>query len=241
MWALTPRAVSVFAKDRTTGVLPAPPATRLPTQITGTPARAGCATRRAQPRPPRHKAPGQRRQQPGCGAVATQNSGARSGMGRIAGRARARCAPARRRARRGCRRRCRPPPPRAPRVPPGRRAAGPRRRRDRRRRRPRSSAPAAGQRLGHGGAIAHVGAVQDGAIQQRRLDRVMAALLRQRAADEGDAGQAIEQAELAQRIGEVDVGRILDRLAARAPRHAQALRAQARPRSRRRAPDDAAR
>jgi len=48
-------------------------------------------------------------------------------------------------------------------------------------------------------------AVQDGAIELRRLDQVLAAMGRQRAADEGDRRGAVEQAQFAQRVGEVDI------------------------------------
>ena len=68
--------------------------------------------------------------------------------------------------------------------------------------------------------------MQDGAIEPRRLERVVAALARQRAADKGDAGEAEEQAHLAQRVGEIDIGVRGDRLAARcgARRRSRALR-----------------
>ena len=49
--------------------------------------------------------------------------------------------------------------------------------------------------------------VQDGGAELDRLDRILAAVARQRAADEDDRRQPIDQAELAQRVDDVDVVR----------------------------------
>ena len=103
------------------------------------------------------------------------------------------------------------------------------------------AAPAAASAAAMRRAIAHVRPVQHGAVEPRRLERVVAALRRQRAADKGDPGKAVEQAELAHRIGEIDLGVGGDRLAAAAPGDAQARWRQASRRSRRRAPGGAAR
>ncbi len=51
------------------------------------------------------------------------------------------------------------------------------------------------------------------AVQPRRLKRIMSPHRHQRAADEGKRREAIEQAELAQRVGDVNLGVGLDRLA----------------------------
>src|SRR6185437_14319766 len=61
------------------------------------------------------------------------------------------------------------------------------------------------------------------AIEQSRFERVVSAHRRQRAADEGDAGKPIEQPQLAERIGEIDIGCGGERLAACAPRDFEAL------------------
>ena len=64
---------------------------------------------------------------------------------------------------------------------------------------------------------------QNGRSHAHRLDRVLPAPFDKRAADEGDRRQRIERAELADRIGNIDVrigGRQLPR---RAPRNSEAL------------------
>ena len=71
--------------------------------------------------------------------------------------------------------------------------------------------------------------VQDGGVEPGRLDRVLAAMRDQRAAEKGDRRDAIEKAEFAERIGEVDVeertiGSPALRWATLKPRAASALR-----------------
>ena len=198
--------------DRTTGVFPEPPATRLPTQTTGTGARYGRATarrsragavpggaeRRQQPgrkagrRVPEIRGAHRRRWPPGGAAPA---AGSRLGSDRDrrdrapAHRATARAGRARRRERRSRRRRPAPPPGRARRARPG----SPSRRATAAARLSASAtvsaAPARSSDGGHCGAIAHVRAVQDGAVEPRRLERVVPALRDQRSADKGDPGQ----------------------------------------------------
>src|SRR5262245_49456753 len=53
-----------------------------------------------------------------------------------------------------------------------------------------------------------------------RLDRVLAAALDQRPADEGHGRQSIERPELADRIGDIDVRSLAGELTRRALRHA---------------------
>ena len=67
--------------------------------------------------------------------------------------------------------------------------------------------------------------VEDGGAEAHRLDRVVAADGHQRAAEEGDRRDAIEEAEFAERVGEVDVGFADQRLAAAPLRDRQAARA----------------
>src|SRR5690606_19678517 len=67
-----------------------------------------------------------------------------------------------------------------------------------------------------GGAVRPVGAHQDRAVEQSRLERIVAALRDERAADEHDAGEAVEETELAEPVDEMERRR--ERLAARAPR-----------------------
>ena len=55
------------------------------------------------------------------------------------------------------------------------------------------------------GEVVDVRPVQHGGVEARRLDRVLAAVGDQRAAEKGDRRQAIEQAEFAERVGEIDV------------------------------------
>ena len=64
-------------------------------------------------------------------------------------------------------------------------------------------------------------------VEHRRLERILAALGGQRAADEGDLGQPEIEPHLADRVAEQDVGVGFDRLVAAAPRDLQALARQA--------------
>ena len=66
------------------------------------------------------------------------------------------------------------------------------------------------------GEVVDVRPVQHGGIEARRLDRVLTAVGDQRAAEEGDRRQAIEQAEFAERVGEIDVDLVEQRIAAAA-------------------------
>ena len=79
------------------------------------------------------------------------------------------------------------------------------------------------QRSRHRGAIAHIRAMQHGAAESGRLERVVPALGDQRAADEGDPGEAVEQPELAHCVREIDLRVASDRIAASAPGDAQPL------------------
>ena len=62
------------------------------------------------------------------------------------------------------------------------------------------------ERRGHPGAVAHIAAMQDGASEPRRLERVVSAFRDQRAADKGDPGDAEHQPQFAKRVRQVDVG-----------------------------------
>ena len=70
--------------------------------------------------------------------------------------------------------------------------------------------------------------MQHGAVETRRLERVVAALLDERAADKGDPGQTEEQPQFAQRIGEIDVAAGGDCGAGAAARNGEAPAAQQR-------------
>src|SRR5262249_58721401 len=48
-------------------------------------------------------------------------------------------------------------------------------------------------------------AVQNRRAQLDRLDRILAAVTGERAADEYDRGESVDQTELAQRVGDIDV------------------------------------
>ena len=62
------------------------------------------------------------------------------------------------------------------------------------------------ERLIDVGEIEHMRAVDDRGAELDRLDRILPAVLDQRAAHEHDRRKAIEQAELAERVGDIDVG-----------------------------------
>ena len=79
------------------------------------------------------------------------------------------------------------------------------------------------QRSRHCGAIAHIRAVQHGAAEPGRLERVVPAFGGQRAADEGDPGEAVEQPELAHGVREIDLRVASDRIAMSASGDAQPL------------------
>ena len=49
--------------------------------------------------------------------------------------------------------------------------------------------------------------MEDGGAELRRLDRVLAAMRHERAADEDERREPVEQAELADRVGDVELGR----------------------------------
>ena len=66
--------------------------------------------------------------------------------------------------------------------------------------------------------------VQDRAAELRRLDRVLAAFADKRLAGQHDAGEAVEQSELAERVANVDFDAALRPLAARAHSASQAER-----------------
>ncbi len=59
--------------------------------------------------------------------------------------------------------------------------------------------------------------MQNGAVELGRLQKVLPAMGHQRAADEGDRRQAVEEPELAQCVGEIDLGLRRDRLIRGAP------------------------
>ena len=61
-------------------------------------------------------------------------------------------------------------------------------------------------------------AVQDRGAELGGLDRVLSAMPHQRAADEHDRREAVDQAEFAHRVGDIDVGARVRQLAARAQR-----------------------
>ncbi len=65
------------------------------------------------------------------------------------------------------------------------------------------------------GKIPDMRAVQDGGAELGGLDRILPAMPDQRAADKNDRRQAIDQAELADRVGDIDVGRGVGEFAAR--------------------------
>ena len=71
------------------------------------------------------------------------------------------------------------------------------------------------------GEIPDMRPVQDRGAELDRLDRILAAMLHQRTADEHDRREPVEQAELAERVGDVDVGRRVGQLAARAQRESR--------------------
>ena len=60
---------------------------------------------------------------------------------------------------------------------------------------------AIGQGLCHRRTIRHVRAVQDGAAEASRLERVVPPFGHERPANKSDVGQAVKQTELAQRVG----------------------------------------
>ena len=64
--------------------------------------------------------------------------------------------------------------------------------------------------------VAHVRPVEDGAAEERRLEGVVPADVDERAADEGDGGDAVPEPHLAEGVGEIDVGVGADLLALRA-------------------------
>ena len=72
------------------------------------------------------------------------------------------------------------------------------------------------------GEIPDMRAVQDGGAELGGLDRILPAMLDQRAADEHDRRQPIDQAELADRVGDIDLGVAVRQFAARAQRDLQA-------------------
>src|SRR5579863_2013045 len=209
-------AESRSAKSIAMGVLPAPPSTRLPTQITGTPGANGRTTRR-------RKAPAAPNAQPnGVSRVASrpsrcQNSGAESRIGvetvepggetieqgvedvaltlGDGGGGRGSVPALVGLGEKTCQRAGQ-----LLRVP---YRLGPARR-----------AQSVADRRG----IGHIGAQQNRAVEQRCLERVVTAKLRGGTADEGDAGDPVEEPQLAQRIREVDVGRIGDLFAPRPSR-----------------------
>ena len=84
-----------------------------------------------------------------------------------------------------------------------------------------SVAPAIASSRRHAGAVAHIRPVQHGAVEPRRLERIVAAFGRQRAADKDNVGETVKEAELAHRVGEIDIGFVVDRLATGAPRNSQ--------------------
>ena len=72
------------------------------------------------------------------------------------------------------------------------------------------------------GEIPDMRAMQDGGAEPDRLDRILAAMARERAAHEHDRREPVDQAEFAERVGDIDVD-IRHRLrAARAQRRGQA-------------------
>ena len=56
------------------------------------------------------------------------------------------------------------------------------------------------------GKVPHMRAVQDSSTELDRLDRILTTMARERATDEDDRREAIDQAKLTQRIHDVDVG-----------------------------------
>ena len=238
--AATPRARSRSTSAITVGVLPAPPAVRLPTQITGTASRTGA------PRASRRRAARAQSQARGASSRA-RSPGRAGGLAQKPRRAHQRLPSSRSPIASSTASVTSAPSLQAAQARGGHlRGAVGRHRRD--------------QRLGELGLrahqhrrvgvrqppvavdeVAHVRAVQDGAAEQRRLERVVPADVDQAAADEADRGDAVPEPHLAQRVGEIDVG--VRRRSARpwsAAPPAGRARAASRP-SRRRAPDAAAR
>ena len=91
------------------------------------------------------------------------------------------------------------------------------------------------------GEVVDVRTVDDGGAEADRLDRVLAAMRHQRAADEGDRGDAVEQPELAERVGDVDLDLGRERLLGPPPRDLEAARCEHRRDVRSHARDDAGR
>ena len=72
------------------------------------------------------------------------------------------------------------------------------------------------------GEIPDMRPMQDGGAELDRLDRILPAVARQRAAHEHDRREPVDQAELAERVGDIDVGVAVRQLAARAQRDVKA-------------------
>ena len=79
------------------------------------------------------------------------------------------------------------------------------------------------ERGGHLGAVVGIDAVQYGATEPSRLERVVPALRDQRSADKGNLGHAKQQPQFAERVRQIDFGIAGKRLAAAAPGDAQSL------------------
>ena len=86
----------------------------------------------------------------------------------------------------------------------------------------RSAPLAAVERLVDLGEIPNMRAMQHGGAEPDRLDRVLAAMAGQRAAHEHDRREPVDQAEFAERVGDIDID-----ICASAERRASAARPQA--------------
>src|SRR5262249_4269003 len=72
------------------------------------------------------------------------------------------------------------------------------------------------------GEVPDIRSVQDGGAELDRLDRILAAMARKRAADEDDGSEPVDEAKLPQRVDDIDVVFSLWQPTARAERRGQA-------------------